>query len=188
MGAKSTLPLIAVLSAVAIAGLLSIGVQNSVLSIPPFVQELEERLTATETNLGEVIPKLELISELQDDFTLHLGEVIPKLELISELQDDLDDLNTELNIVKNSKIDVTKIYQKSQLFTVSKLLSAVTLLVTCNSPTDIILNAGVGTSLGFVIEGSDPVSSSSWEFSLKNKIVEPGDTILTGKATCLETT
>ena len=105
----------------------------------------------------------------------------------TELSENIDDINQELDEIRNSKIDVTKIYQTSTQFIISKSLASATIQASCNSPNDIILNAGVGTTSDFVIVGSDPISTSSWEFSLANKLVSSsGDATLNAKASCLE--
>ena len=209
---KSALVLSTIIVSLAVVGGLTISSPNYSMAIAPTVIEILTRLTVTENNVadvfikigdikGEVIDtqhKVGIIQEDVDDIFIKIGtikgEVIDTQHKVGIIQGDIgdifikvEDLQSEVDIVKNSILDATKIYQTSETFTLSKTLTKFTVQATCDDAADIILSAGIGSNPGFIMESSDPISSNSWEFGLKNTDNDlEGTIIIIAKATCIK--
>jgi hypothetical protein len=212
---KNVLVLSAIIVSLAVVGGLTISSPNNSMAIAPTVLGILERLTVTENNVADVFIKIGDIKGevIETNLKLDLlgsdvfhkigdikGELIEtnlKLDVIK--QDVLNsfskieisyvkiaDLKSEVDLVKNSILDASKIYQTSKAITLPKTLTKFTVMASCNNPTDIILSAGIGASPGFTMESSDPISSNSWEFGLKNNDIGEGDVTIISKATCVK--
>jgi len=210
--AKRVLVLSAIIVSLAVVGGLTISSPNYSMAIAPTVIEILSRLTVTENNVadvfikigdikGEVIETQNKVGIIQgdvDNIFIKIGtikgEVIETQNKIGIIQGNVADvfikiqtLKTDLDYVKNSMLDATKIYQTSNTFTLSKTLTKFTVQATCEDAADIIMSAGIGSNPGFIMESNDPISSNSWEFGLKNTDIGLDGTItIIAKATCIK--